>query len=702
MKRRLIFCVLMGVWLMQGYARQSAPPAPCGPLPDERQLAWHSMEYYAFIHFSINTFTDQEWGDGSNNPKVFNPSDLDCRQWARVCKAAGMKGIILTAKHHDGFCLWPSKYTEYSVKNSPWRDGKGDLVRELSDACAEYGLKFGIYLSPWDRNRADYGKPSYITYFRNQLRELLTGYGDIFEVWFDGANGGWGYYGGAKENRKIDRAVYYDWGNTIKLIRDLQPNAIIWNECGPDIRWCGNESGSIGETNWNTFDAHEFVPGVADSKILRVGREGGSDWVPGEVNVSVRPGWFYHTYEDGKVKSLSQLLDIYYNSIGRGSTLLLNFPIDREGRIHVNDEKAVLGLKKAIDEIYAVNLCKKATAEASHVRGNDKRYGANKAIDGKQDTYWTTDDNEKQAAITIRFRKATKFNRILLQEYIRLGQRVKAFKVEALVGGEWREMAKETTIGYKRILRIPTVVATQLRVSILDAKACPAISDIEVYNAPQILTPPDIMRNQKGEIIVRPADKESSVFYTLDDTDPTEGSARYVGPVATDGKVVVRAVSIDEATGRQSSISREVFGVSRKEWKVISSDSRSSCVIDGDVGSNYHQRGVMPADLVIDLGKEQLIKGFRYLPDQSNLFPSGIITFYEFYVSKDGSRWELVNEGEFSNIRNNPLWQTKEFAPVRARYVRFRALKNTQGDKVAGYSEIDVVVDDEKQNAGKL
>ena len=444
------------------------------------------------------------------------------------------------------------------------------------------------------------------------------------------------------------------------------------------------------------------MPGAADSKILRVGREGGSDWVPGEVNVSVRPGWFYHTYEDGKVKSLSQLLDIYYNSIGRGSTLLLNFPIDREGRIHVNDEKAVLGLKKAIDEIYAVNLCKKATAEASHVRGNDKRYGANKAIDGKQDTYWTTDDNEKQAAITIRFRKATKFNRILLQEYIRLGQRVKAFKVEALVGGEWREMAKETTIGYKRILRIPTVVATQLRVSILDAKACPAISDIEVYNAPQILTPPDIMRNQKGEIIVRPADKESSVFYTLDDTDPTEGSARYVGPVATDGKVVVRAVSIDEATGRQSSISREVFGVSRKEWKVISSDSRSSCVIDGDVGSNYHQRGVMPADLVIDLGKEQLIKGFRYLPDQSNLFPSGIITFYEFYVSKDGSRWELVNEGEFSNIRNNPLWQTKEFAPVRARYVRFRALKNTQGDKVAGYSEIDVVVDDEKQNAGKL
>ena len=519
------------------------------------------MDTYAFVHFGLNTFNDREWGYGDSDPKTFNPTRLDCEQWVQTFVKSGMKGVILTAKHHDGFCLWPTQLTEYCIRNTPYKDGKGDIVRELSDACKKYGIKFAVYLSPWDRHQANYGSPEYVEYFYKQLNELLSNDGDVFEIRFDGANGGDGWYGGAKDSRTIDRKTYYNYPRAYKMIDELQPQAVIFSDGGPGCRWVGNEHGFAGATNWSFLRAGEVYPGYPKYRELQYGHADGNQWVAAECDVSIRPGWFYHTYEDGKVKSLSQLLDIYYNSIGRGSTLLLNFPIDREGRIHVNDEKAVLGLKKAIDEIYAVNLCKKATAEASHVRGNDKRDGANKAIDGKQDTYWTTDDNEKQAAITIRFRKATKFNRILLQEYIRLGQRVKAFKVEALVGGEWREMAKETTIGYKRILRIPTVVATQLRVSILDAKACPAISDIEVYNAPQILTPPDIMRNQKGEIIVRPADKESSVFYTLDDTDPTEGSARYVGPVATDGKVVVRAVSIDEATGRQSSISREVFGV---------------------------------------------------------------------------------------------------------------------------------------------
>ncbi|MEO6355692.1 MAG: alpha-L-fucosidase, partial [Ferruginibacter sp.] len=211
---------------------QSNAPAPFGPLPTANQLAWQQMEYYAFVHFSVNTYTDMAWGNGDEDPKTFNPVSLDCRQWARIAKQAGMKGIIITAKHHSGFCLWPSKYTEYSVKNCPWKNGKGDIVREMADACKEYGLKLGIYLSPWDRNRADYGKPEYITYFRNQLRELLTNYGDIFEVWFDGANGGNGYYGGANETRKIDRTTYYDWENTYKLVRELQPKIVIWNDGG--------------------------------------------------------------------------------------------------------------------------------------------------------------------------------------------------------------------------------------------------------------------------------------------------------------------------------------------------------------------------------------------------------------------------------------------------------------------------------------
>lgn len=448
----------------------------------------------------------------------------------------------------------------------------------------------------------------------------------------------------------------------------------------------------MGETNWSLYNYQQFVPGEPDYKQLRVGIEDGKQWIPSEVNVSIRPGWFYHKYEDAKVKKLPQLLDIFYNSIGRNGTWLLNFPIDKEGRIHANDERAVLELRKALDEAFADNLARKAKAEAGNVRGGSKKYAASKAIDGKKDTYWATDDGVTQSDITLTFKKPTTLNRVLLQEYIRLGQRVKAFKVEANVDGQWRELARETTIGYKRILRLPTVTATQVRISILDAKACPLISNIGIYNAPQVLTEPQIVRHPNGEVIIRPADGESAVFYTLDGTDPTTQSIRYTGPFMADGVVTVSAVSVDLATGRQSTVSREEFGVSRTKWKVIAADANAARVIDGESWPGWHQRGMMPADLVIDLGEPLDIKGFRYLPDQSDYFPSGIITFYEFYVSDNGSEWKLVSEGEFSNIRNNPSWQMKEFAPVKTRFVKLRALSNTQGDKVAGYSEFDVLV----------
>src|ERR1044071_349098 len=324
------------------------------------------MEYYAFVHFSLNTYTDQSWGYGNEDVKLFNPEKLDCRQWARICKQAGMKGIIITAKHHCGFCLWPSKYTDYSVKNAPWKNGQGDVVRDMANACKEYGLKLGIYLSPWDRNHPDYGKPEYITYFRNQLTELLTSYGPIFEVWFDGANGGTGYYGGANENRKIDRTTYYDWSNTYKLIRKLQPDIVIWNDGGDrgDLRWVGTEAGFVGETNWSLLNA----TGDVLEKMLRYGVENGDAWVPGEVNTSIRPEWFYHEREDRKVKTLPQLMDIYYHSIGRNATLLLNFPVMPNGLIHEKDEKAVQEFAKAFKEAFAVNLAKNATATASHIR----------------------------------------------------------------------------------------------------------------------------------------------------------------------------------------------------------------------------------------------------------------------------------------------------------------------------------------------
>ena len=485
----IILLILILPSILLSYTRgMKNEPKPYGPVPTENQMRWQEMEYYAFLHFSMNTFTNQEWGYGDEDLRLFNPADLDCRQWARVCKEAGMKGIILVAKHHCGFCLWPSKYTEYSVKNTPWNNGRGDVVREMSDACKEYGLKLGIYLSPWDRNRADYGTPEYITYFRDQLRELLTNYGPIFEIWFDGANGGSGYYGGARETRRIDRKTYYDWKNTYKMIRELQPDIVIWNDGGDrgDLRWVGTEAGYVGETNWSLLNATGDVP----EEMLRFGVENGDSWVPGEVNTSIRPGWFYHQSEDNRVKSLTQLMTTYYSSIGRNGTLLLNFPIDTRGLIHENDEKAVLEFAAMIKKTFATDLAEKKKAKASNVRDNSKYFGADKALDGNKDTYWATDDNVTKASLTIDFGKPTTFNRFLVQEYIRLGQRVKAFSIEAFVDGNWKDLAKGTTIGFKRILLFPTVTATKLRFNITDSKSCPVISNISIYDAPQIHTPP--------------------------------------------------------------------------------------------------------------------------------------------------------------------------------------------------------------------
>ena len=668
-------------------------PGPYGPVPNENQLRWQEMEYYAFLHFSMNTFTDQEWGYGDEELKLFNPVDLDCRQWARVCKEAGMKGIILTVKHHCGFCLWPSKYTEFSVKNTPWKNGKGDVVRELADACKEYGLKLGVYLSPWDRNYAGYGKPEYITYFRNQLTELLTNYGPIFEVWFDGANGGSGYYGGARETRRIDRRTYYDWKNTYKLIRELQPGIVIWNDGGDrgDLRWVGTEAGFVGETNWSLLNA----TGDVSSQMLRSGLENGDSWVPGEINTSIRPGWFYHLREDTKVKTLSALLDTYYNSIGRNGTLLLNFPIDTRGLIHENDEKAALQFAAMVKETFAVNLAEKTKARASNVRGNAKEYAAAMTIDGDKETYWATDDDVNTASLTIDFGKPTKFNRFMAQEYIRLGQRVKAFTIEALVDGNWKELAKATTIGYKRILRFPTVEATQLRFNITGSKSCPVISNIGIYNAPQILMSASIIRNQTGEIIITPVDAESVIYYTTDGSVPTTASKKYNGRFQTEGKIQVSAIAYNPSSGKSSPVTHEEFDQPRTDWKFVGiSDRSANTILDGNPSTAWHQprNTRLPADLVIDLGKEQNLCGFKYYPDQTTWGP-GIITQYEFYVSNDQVEWKLVNQGEFSNIKNNPTWQIKKFESVKAHYIKLRALKNTENNNNLGYAEVDVITE---------
>ena len=462
--------------------KQVAPPPPVYPIPTARQLAWQEMEQYAFIHFTTNTFTGKEWGYGDESPEVFNPSEMDVNQWIKVVKEAGLKGIVLTCKHHDGFCLWPSKYTEHSVKNSKWKNGQGNVVKEVADACHKNGLKFGVYLSPWDRNRSDYGSPSYVEYYRNQLRELFTAYGPIFEMWFDGANGGDGFYGGAKEKRKINGASYYDWPTTLDMVRKIEPSIVFFSDAGPDIRWCGNESGYIGETNWSPITSDTLFAGKSGiEKVLNAGEENGKNWIPAEVDVSIRPGWFYHAEEDAKVKTPEKLFEIYLSSVGRGANLILNIPPDRRGLFHENDVKALRGWKQLIDNAFKNNFAIGSVVKSDSYRGNSKLYAAANVTDRNKDTYWATNDDITSGNLIIDLGSKKTVKYITIQEYIKLGQRVKGFKVYAWKNNNWLEVSKGSTIGYKRILKLEPIETERVKIEITASKASPLISNIEVY-----------------------------------------------------------------------------------------------------------------------------------------------------------------------------------------------------------------------------
>jgi alpha-L-fucosidase len=451
-----------------------APPAPYGAVPSASQLAWQQMEYYMFVHFGPNTFTDLEWGDGKEDPRVFHPTRLDCRQWAETAKKAGMKGILITAKHHDGFCLWPSRYSTHTVRESLWENGQGDVLKELSAACREAGLKFGVYLSPWDRNHPAYGTPEYNPVFAGMLAEVLSGYGEIFEQWFDGANG-------EGENGKKQ---VYDWRLFNRTVCEHQPQAVIFSDVGPGCRWIGNEEGRAGETNWSRLHITGFEPGNAPSvDTLNAGNREGEAWVPGETDVSIRPGWFYSPATDDKVKTLEQLTDIYYTSVGRNSNLLLNVPPDRNGRIHPNDSTRLMELRGRLDSIFSNDLLKGATITATATRGNAPEFKAANVLDPHFDTYWTTDDTITGASLELHLNRPQTFNLLLLQEYIPLGQRVAAFNVEYWdePAASWQLLASATTIGYKRILRLPLTTTDKLRINILHSLACPVLNTVALY-----------------------------------------------------------------------------------------------------------------------------------------------------------------------------------------------------------------------------
>lgn len=671
-------------------------PAPFGPLPTQKQIDWQEMEFYAFVHFSLNTFTNKEWGYGDESPELFNPTHLDVRQWARVVKAAGMKGIILVAKHHDGFCLWPSAYTERSVKNSPWKQGKGDLVKDLAEACKEYGLKLGLYLSPWDRNRADYGKPEYVTYFRNQLKELLTNYGDVFEMWFDGANGGDGYYGGANETRKINTLEYYKWDETYKLIYKIAPKTLVWGVGPSEARWIGNEEGRAGKTNWSLLRQKDELAGKVHYTEFMSGHEDGEKWVPGEADVSIRPGWFYHSVEDDKVRPLDEMVDIYYESIGRNATLLLNLPVDKRGLVHENDEARLKELVTTIKADFKTELLAGTKISANNVRGNSAEFAAKNVSDGNKNSYWATDDPVKTASILFEFGKPTAINRILLQEYIALGQRVKAFNVELKVDGTWKTVATETTIGYKQILRIDRVKASALRINITDSKAGIVISNIQAYNAPTFVRMPEIQRDKNGDVTIKTEDK-NPVYYSLDGKNPTKKSTLYKGVFKYNKAVTIKAVAIDASENISSAVKTAKYGASKENWKILSASSGdlalANRIIDGNPNTDWsfgNDANQLPQEITIDMGSILTVNGFTYVPQQvgNNL---NLISNYEFYTSLDNVKWTLQSEGEFSNIKNNPIEQVKTFKKDKARYIRFVAKSAVSKGATVSIAEINVI-----------
>lgn len=461
-------------------------------IPSKRQYEWQKLELTGFIHFGINTFNEVEWGERNTDITRFNPTEIDVEQWVKAFKDAGFKLIILTTKHHDGFCLWPSEYTDYDISNTPFQNGQGDIVRDLARACESAGIKLGVYLSPWDMHEQTYGTPEYNQYFMNQLTELLTNYGEISEVWFDGANG----------EGPNGRKQVFDWQSYYKLIRELQPNAVI-AIMGPDVRWVGTESGYGRQTEWS------ILPGEAmdQEKIADESQQQALDgafiprnlmdedlgsrekivnaksliWYPAEIDVSIRPRWFYHKDDDDLVKSPEKLVDIYFNSVGLNGVLLLNIPPDKRGLIHENDIKSLQGMRQILDSTFNENLVKDGQAFTSNQKDGNE---AALILDDSLKTFWTTEGNIDTATIVIELKDETTFNTAMLQENILEGQRIEKFHLQFWDGESWNTFAEATTIGYKRLLRFPDVTAGKIKIVIDQCRTNPTLSSFGLYRSP--------------------------------------------------------------------------------------------------------------------------------------------------------------------------------------------------------------------------
>ena len=704
MEKRIKTSLFLASLLMFGSCdSQLKPPVPYGAVPTKVQMAWHEMEYFSLICYGLNTYTEQEWAYGDVDPKLFDPSDLDTDQWAKTARDAGMKGLILVAKHHDGFSLWPSKFTDYSVKATPWKNGTGDVLGDLSKSCKKYGLKLGVYLSPWDRNHAEYGRPEYVQFYYDQLEELLTGYGDVFEFWIDGANGGTGYYGGANERRSIDRRTYYGYDTIFSMVKKHQPGAVIFSDVGPGVRWVGNEAGIANETNWNTINTYGMFPGESDPefhKKLGTGEPGGESWIPAEVNTTLLwpKAWYYHTGH--QPRSLQNLMELYYTSIGRGSPLNLGIAIAPSGQIRDIDKKALLKFKKQIVREFSVNLVKNATIKSSDYRGSQDEYSPMNCVDGDKESYWATNDSVHTATLYIGFKKETTFNRLLLQENIRLGQRIHKFTLEIKTGKGWEKVANGTTIGYKRVLRFDDVTSKKAKVTLETKAPCLTLSNLGIYNAPPLLLEPEMSVDIEGNIILQKTG-DFSVYYALGDKPTASSYKKYTSPIQLPQGGKIHAYTKDLESDQKSDVVLQEFGMAKKGWKVYDSkggstnDTQPSNAIDADIHSFWEATGNAGSSkpyLAIDLGKQTDVRGFAYTPPGKGI--EGAIFEYEFYVSKDGKLWgEPISKGEFSNIENNPITQRITFNQVpKAKYIKLVSVSTVKNSQKTVINEIELFV----------
>ncbi|GAA3986853.1 alpha-L-fucosidase [Mucilaginibacter dorajii] len=691
-----------GVALLLIIALQSfgqTAPKPYGKLPTKGQLNWQEMGMYCIIHYGVDVYTNKEWGYGDEDPKLINPSHFSAMQIVAAAKAGGFKGVVVVAKHHDGFCIWPTKTTEHNISKSPYKNGKGDMMKEYREACDKLGMQLGVYCSPWDRNNPNYGTADYVKIYREQLKELYTNYGPLFISWHDGANGGDGYYGGKREVRKIDRSTYYGWDTTWAITRKLQPNAVIFGDVGPDVRWVGNEEGHAGETCWATYTPHApdegKKPGNGYVKDYE-GTEGtrnGDYWMPAECDVSLRPGWFYHKTQDDGVKSPYTLLDLYYKSVGRGAALDLGLSPDPKGIVNEIDVKSLTEFGNLLKQTFALNLAKGATLTASNVRGGNKaQFGPQMLLDNDRYSYWATDDKVTTPEVTIDLHTPKTFNVIRLRENIKLGQRIEAVELDAWMNGKWQQIGAATSIGGNRLIRLTqNITASKLRLRVTKSPVCIALSDFGLFKEPVHLTAPKIIRNKKGEVNITTEAPVSSIHYTMNGQEPTLNSPVYKEAFTLADGGIVKARSFEGKT-QMSDVSFASLGYAKADWKVIDASpandggNRAENAIDERAGTLYStltkESATYPQQITIDLGKELPIRAFGYLPRQDKQ-AEGIVDQYVFYTSIDGKEWTKVAAGEFSNIKSNPIEQPVVLGkPVNARYFKFESAHVIAGNGI--------------------